>query len=168
MNKWIFCISLLMISHMGNAADCFDLAGRDYRIDPDLLRAIAWHESGFNPAATGRNSDASIDVGVMQINSQHFSQLNSVGITKDHLYTDPCMNIYTGAYFLALAFKRWGVSWQAVGAYNAGFRQSERQSLRRFQYARKIEQIYSAIKRSQRSPALKSEHKKAKDDFEDK
>ncbi|EGB2808575.1 transglycosylase SLT domain-containing protein [Salmonella enterica] len=168
MNKWIFCISLILISSISNASDCFDLAGRDYRIDPDLLRAIAWHESGFNPTATGRNSDSSIDVGVMQINSQHFSQLSSVGITKDHLYTDPCMNIYTGAYFLAVAFKRWGVSWQAVGAYNAGFRQSERQSLRRLQYARKIEQIYSAIKSSQRYSDLTSRHKKTKGDLKGK
>ncbi|EKB5322707.1 transglycosylase SLT domain-containing protein [Salmonella enterica] len=158
----------LFFSGVLNAADCFDLAGRDYHIDPDLLRAIAWNESRFVPTAIGKNTDKSIDVGVMQINSQHFSQLSSVGITKDHLYTDPCMNIYTGAYFLAVAFKRWGVSWQAVGAYNAGFRQSERQSLRRLQYARKIEQIYSAIKSSQRSSDLMPRHKKTKGDLKDK
>ncbi|HCB1233570.1 TPA: lytic transglycosylase, partial [Klebsiella pneumoniae] len=32
--------TLLLISTPAWAADCFDMAGRDYRIDPDLLRAI--------------------------------------------------------------------------------------------------------------------------------
>ncbi len=36
-------LSLIPLSSM--AADCFDMAGRDYKIDPDLLRAISWQES---------------------------------------------------------------------------------------------------------------------------
>ena len=132
------------------ADDCFDLAGRDYRIDPDLLRAIAWNESRFNSGAIGRNSNASIDVGVMQINSQHFDRLKTVGITKEHLLNDACMNIYTGAYFLSQAFSKWGVSWQAVGAYNAGFRKTVKQDMRRLAYARKIEATYMAIKKNKK------------------
>ena len=65
-----------------------------------------------------------------------------------HLLTDACLNIYTGAYYLALAFKKWGVSWEAVGAYNAGFRRTDRQAMRRLEYARKIEAIYLAIKKN--------------------
>jgi soluble lytic murein transglycosylase-like protein len=138
------------------AADCFDLAGRDYAIDPDLLRAIAWNESRFVTTAIGRNTDKSIDVGVMQINSQHFTSLSSVGITKQHLLGDACMNIYTGAYFLAQAFNRWGVSWQSVGAYNAGFRKSEKQALRRYQYASRIASTYHAIKHSKNIASAES------------
>lgn len=138
----------LLFSGILNAADCFDLAGRDYKIDPDLLRAIAWNESRFNPGAVGKNTDKSIDVGVMQINSQHFSKLGAVGITKEHLLNDACMNIYTGAYFLAQAFNTWGVNWKSVGAYNAGFRQSEKQAQRRYLYASRIESTYRTIKNS--------------------
>lgn len=141
----------LFFSGVLNAADCFDLAGRDYHIDPDLLRAIAWNESRFVPTAIGKNTDKSIDVGVMQINSQHFSNLSRVGITQDHLLSDACMNIYTGAYFLAQAFNKWGVSWQSVGAYNAGFRKSEKQAIRRYQYASRIESTYRAIKDNKKS-----------------
>lgn len=47
---------------------------------------------------------------------------------------------------LALAFQKWGISWEAVGAYNAGFRRTDRQAMRRLAYARKIEVIYRAIK----------------------
>ena len=36
---------LLLLSQNGLASDCFDLAGRAYRIDPDLLRATSFRES---------------------------------------------------------------------------------------------------------------------------
>ncbi|HIB1651667.1 TPA: transglycosylase SLT domain-containing protein, partial [Salmonella enterica subsp. enterica serovar Muenchen] len=76
------------------------------------------------------------------------NELARYGITPEHLTTDPCMNIYTGAYYLAIAFKKWGVSWEAVGAYNAGFRKSERQNQRRLAYASDIYRIYTGIKSS--------------------
>ncbi len=41
----------------------------------------------------------------MQVDSQHFNELDRYGIKPEHLTTDPCMNIYTGAYYLAIAFK---------------------------------------------------------------
>ena len=59
------------------------------------------------------------------------------------------MNIYTGAYYLAIAFKKWGISWEAVGAYNAGFAKTEKQAIRRYYYASKIHSTYLAIKESQ-------------------
>ncbi|EAR0111204.1 lytic transglycosylase, partial [Salmonella enterica subsp. enterica serovar Give] len=45
-------------------------------------------------------------------------------------------------------FKKWGVSWEAVGAYNAGFRRNERQNRRRLAYASDIYRIYTGIKSS--------------------
>lgn len=41
----LLLIGLLTLSSHVIAQDCFELAGRDYKIDPDLLRAISWHES---------------------------------------------------------------------------------------------------------------------------
>lgn len=123
------------------------MAGRNYRIDPDLLRAIAWHESKNNNAAIGKNKDGTVDIGIMQINSRNFNHLEEFGITQQHLKKDPCINIYTGAYYLAIAFNKMGTNWQAIGAYNAGFKASKKQSRRRYEYARKIEQIYQIIKK---------------------
>ncbi|WP_366212796.1 transglycosylase SLT domain-containing protein [Arsenophonus sp. ENCA] len=91
----------------------------------------------------------SIDIGLMQINSQHINYLKSLGITPYQLRNDACMNIYTGAYFLALAFNKWGVTWQAIGAYNAGFKNNEIQNKRRLIYARKINEVYRKIKNNQ-------------------
>lgn len=128
------------------SADCFDKAGRDYRIDPDLLRAIAWHESKHNTAAIGKNKDGTVDIGIMQINSRNFYHLEKFGITQYHIKNDPCMNIYTGAYYLSSAFSRWGYNWTSVGAYNAGFKKSDTQNKRRLAYAEKIYGIYKNIK----------------------
>ncbi|HGJ5877625.1 MAG TPA: transglycosylase SLT domain-containing protein [Arsenophonus nasoniae] len=125
------------------------MAGRDYKIDPDLLRAIAWVESKYNPNAIGKNNNNSIDIGLMQINSQNINYLKSLGITPYQLRNDACMNIYTGAYFLALAFNKWGVTWQAIGAYNAGFKNNEIQNKQRLIYARKINKVYRKIKNNQ-------------------
>lgn len=148
MRKQLVLATLLLISTPAWAADCFDMAGRDYRIDPDLLRAISWQESKWKVNAIGKNPGAGYGAGLMQIDSQHQGELSQYGIKPGHLLTDACLNIYTGAYYLALAFKKWGVSWEAVGAYNAGFRRSDRQAIRRLEYARKIEAIYLAIKRN--------------------
>lgn len=148
MHKWLLSVLLMLISTIVHAADCFDLAGRDYKIDPDLLRAISWKESRYRVNAIGINPVTGYGSGLMQVDSQHFNELARYGITPEHLTTDPCMNIYTGAYYLAIAFKKWGVSWEAVGAYNAGFRKSERQNQRRLAYASDIYRIYTGIKSS--------------------
>lgn len=148
MRKQLVLATLLLISTPAWAADCFDMAGRDYRIDPDLLRAISWQESKWKVNAIGKNPGSGYGAGLMQIDSQHQGELSQYGIKLGHLLTDACLNIYTGAYYLALAFKKWGVSWEAVGAYNAGFRRTDRQAIRRLEYARKIETIYLAIKRN--------------------
>ncbi len=148
MKKQLVLATLLLISMPAWSADCFDMAGRDYRIDPDLLRAISWQESKWKVNAIGKNPGAGYGAGLMQIDSQHQGELSQYGIKPGHLLTDACLNIYTGAYYLALAFKKWGVSWEAVGAYNAGFRRTDRQAMRRLEYARKIEAIYLAIKKN--------------------
>ncbi|EJK1259031.1 transglycosylase SLT domain-containing protein [Salmonella enterica] len=139
---------LLCLSSALHAADCFDMAGRDYRIDPDLLRAISWNESNFRTQVKGYNPVSGYGSGLMQVDSQHFDELARYGIKPEHLLSDPCLNIYTGAYYLAIAFKKWGVSWQSVGAYNAGFRKTEEQAEKRYVYAKKIEATYRAIKDS--------------------
>ncbi len=40
MKKWMLAICLMFINEICLATDCFDLAGRDYKIDPDLLSIL--------------------------------------------------------------------------------------------------------------------------------
>ncbi|ELY5940703.1 transglycosylase SLT domain-containing protein [Cronobacter malonaticus] len=141
----ILLAALIAVVAQNASGDCFDMAGRDYHIDPDLLRAIGFRESSFRPYVLNVVSEKSYAVGTMQIHSQNFSDLAHYGITPQKLYADPCMNIYTGAYYLALAFHRWGYTWRAVGAYNAGFRQTDEQEKKRNRYAGEVRNIYEQL-----------------------
>jgi len=129
------------------------MAGRDYRIEPDLLRAVAFRESSWSGNAMNVVSEENYAVGMMQIHSQNFSHLSGYGIMPRHLYHDKCLNIYTGAYYLALAFNRWGYNWRAVGAYNTGFRDAVKQEARRMAYAREVYHIYQNIKVGKLKPS---------------
>ncbi|EAA7201511.1 lytic transglycosylase [Salmonella enterica subsp. enterica serovar Newport] len=130
--------------------DCFELAGKDANIDPTLLKAVAWQESGLDYRITGSNAMAGFGdghgYGLMQIDSQHLQFLKKFGITKENLINDVCLNIYVGAYFMAVAFNKFGVSWKAVGAYNAGFKDNLRQHERRTRYAIKVHETYRILK----------------------
>lgn len=144
--RYILIGILMLFSFTGYAQDCFERAGRDYRIDPDLLRAIAFRESSMNSHAMNIFTPQKYAVGEMQIHSQNFPHLLKFGITPQKLYADGCMNIYTGAYYLAIAFKRWGVNWESVGAYNAGFSQKPEQKAKRLKYGKEVHKIYMNIK----------------------
>ena len=80
----------LMIPALSVAQDCYDLAGRDYGIDPDLLRAVSFRESSFRTDALNRVSDEKYAVGLMQIHSQNFNELREYGIHENMLKHDPC------------------------------------------------------------------------------
>ncbi|EDI2546751.1 lytic transglycosylase [Salmonella enterica subsp. enterica serovar Koketime] len=136
---------------VNNKYDCFELAGRDANIDPMLLRAVAWQESGLNYRITGSNALAGFGegygYGLMQIDSQHLLFLKKYGITKENLINDICLNIYVGAYIMAVAFNKFGENWKAVGAYNAGFKENSKQQERRTLYARKVHATYHYLKK---------------------
>ncbi|HIA1483649.1 TPA: transglycosylase SLT domain-containing protein [Salmonella enterica] len=136
---------------VNNKYDCFELAGRDANIDPMLLRAVAWQESGLNYRITGSNALAGFGegygYGLMQIDSQHLLFLKKYGITKENLISDICLNIYVGAYIMAVAFNKFGENWKAVGAYNAGFKENSKQQERRTLYVRKVHATYQYLKK---------------------
>ncbi|UCQ29553.1 transglycosylase SLT domain-containing protein (plasmid) [Edwardsiella tarda] len=146
MRRLLPSMLLLTLSLPANSADCFELAARDYQLDPDLLRAIAFRESSFQPTAMNITDEQRYAVGLMQIHSQNFTELSRYGITPQQLYRDPCMNIYTGAYYLAISIKKMGAVWTGVGGYNAGFAKTPQQAYRREQYAKSVAKIYHHIK----------------------
>ena len=98
---------------------CFAQAGLRFGIAPELLCAIALAESGLDARASHQNANGSVDVGVMQVNSRWFAPLREYGLTPADLW-EPCTNIHVGAWILAHDILRYGSTWTAVGAYNAG------------------------------------------------
>lgn len=94
-------------------------------IDPALLQALAWQESGFNPAAVSApNTNGTRDYGLLQINAVNFAAL---GLTPQ-LALDPVLNVRAAVRHLR---ERWDAG-QARGTvrnvadlvsiYNAGAR----------------------------------------------
>lgn len=143
----LLALFLIIISPTQSVArDCYDLAGRDYHIDPDLLRAVAFRESSFRTDALNRVSDEKYAVGLMQIHSQNFRELRMYGIHEEMLKHDACMNIYTGAYYLAKFIRLEKDIWRGVGAYSAGRKKSPEQERKRQRYANEIYAIYNNIK----------------------
>lgn len=98
---------------------CLAAAAQKYRLSFPLLRAMAEQESGFDPAARGRpNANGSTDHGLLQINDGWLPTLARFDIRLQDLYR-PCVNAEVAAWILAENIRRFGLTWNAVGAYNA-------------------------------------------------
>lgn len=95
----------------------FEEAGEYYRIDPKILYSIAKIESKLNPNAINRNTNGTVDIGIMQINSVHMKELNKRGFRREHLF-NPKINIFAGAWILRQCFDKHGVSQDGLTCYN--------------------------------------------------
>jgi soluble lytic murein transglycosylase-like protein len=106
------------LASAGARADCFDEAARYQKVNPLILRAIAWQESHNTPGALHKNENGSTDYGLMQINSVHLPTLAQYGISSETLM-QPCKNVYIAAWHLRQKMNKYGNTWEAVGAYHS-------------------------------------------------
>jgi soluble lytic murein transglycosylase-like protein len=121
MQRFLLSIHFVLCATPCFAYNCWDSAAQRYGVSADLLVAIARVESSLNPHALNRSYVArtgSYDIGLMQINSANLRVLAQYGIHERDLF-DPCTNIHIGAWLLAQNFKRHGMTWDSIGAYNA-------------------------------------------------
>ncbi|EFH4380420.1 transglycosylase SLT domain-containing protein [Escherichia coli] len=152
-----FCILITKMSFASSAY--FNEAGTMFRIEPNLIKAIALVESNLKKDSIGKNRDKnnnirSLDYGLMQINQMHIPMLKKRGIIQDEqdLLDNPCLNIKIGTEILYNHFSRCGVTWQCLGTYNAGFAMDNKK--KRLQYAKKIYIVYTRLNELDNRKAL--------------
>ena len=113
-----YLIILAIFFNLSQAStNYFEEAGEYYRIDPKILYSIAKIESKLNPNAINRNTNGTVDIGIMQINSVHMKELNKRGFRREHLF-NPKINIFAGAWILRQCFDKHGVSQDGLTCYN--------------------------------------------------
>ena len=96
---------------MANLDEIFNTAGLRYNIPPDLLKAVAKVESGFNPNVVSKAGA----IGIMQLMP---GTARGLGVTNPY---DPEQNIMGGAKYLRGQLDRFGGDVRlALAAYNAG------------------------------------------------
>lgn len=135
-------VATLVAFWLPSAHACLDHAAARYGISPTLLRSIAFVESRLKPDAVNdshRHRTGSYDIGLMQINSSHLKALAKHGIREADLF-DACTNLMVGAWILSDLFRLHGVTWKAIGAYNASCSTLSKQacSVARSRYAWKV------------------------------
>lgn len=98
---------------------CWEDAADRYQLPVELIQAMASVESSMNPNAVAHADNGTYSIGLMQINSSWFEQLEDMGISEPMLY-DACVSIHVGSWILAQEVQRYGYTWEAIGAYYAG------------------------------------------------
>ncbi len=94
-----------------------------YQIDPALVKAVIWKESGFEPKARGRAGE----IGLMQIRSlaaHEWAAAEKVPGFRDENLADPSINTLAGSWYLSKLLKRYRQTDNpipyALADYNAG------------------------------------------------
>lgn len=100
-------------------ADCILEAAQCFQINPLIIKAIIWQESRNRQQVMNRNTNSTVDVGIMQINSVHFKALKSLGIDETLLRENSCANIFSGAWVLKQSIERYGYTWNGIGNYHS-------------------------------------------------
>lgn len=119
MARCLIAVWLLLAAPLAHA-DCTDRAAARYRLDPDLLRAMAEQESYNRVDAVGPLlADGNRAIGKMGINTIHLPELGTYGVTRADLLTE-CGSVFVGAWIFARYVGLAGDTWQAVGIYNTG------------------------------------------------
>lgn len=153
----------LIAAALAATVNCWSAAAIRYDLPVDLLYAMGLVESDHNPHAVAHANNGTRSVGVMQINSSWFAQLEQYGISEADL-RDPCTNIQVGAWILAQEVARYGYSWEAIGAYYAGAysEKTRHWKMRHYkEYAGKVFARWRAVRERRRQQAEQTQHASA-------
>jgi len=118
---------------------------RFYGLDPNLVMAVIWRESGGDPNAVG---DDGKSFGLMQVTLDAAKDVGFWPITAEILLI-PQDNIETGAAYLAHLRRTYDLTWeQTVAAYNWGIGNVSKAKARGVglsRYPRKVQNYVAAV-----------------------
>lgn len=121
MNASLFLLLALTTASPDTEADvagCIAQAATAFQVDPIALELIREVEGG-QPGTASRNDNGSVDLGVMQVNSWWLPRLEALGITRDELQNDTCINVSVAAWIYVQEFAQSGDMARAVAAYHS-------------------------------------------------
>lgn len=118
---------------------------QEHSLDYDLMLAVMFHESSFNPEAKNVNKNGTVDSGYMQINSSNIDWVNELAGKEIDLF-NPEDNILAGV----LIFEYYQDSWKGkvdesilnrytLNSYNMGITGYRKAGFPDREYNRKIE-----------------------------
>lgn len=129
------CCFLFMLAHISAQASeeetkrafkydsLINLYSRHYKLSFDLVKAVIWRESDFNPYAVGKAGE----VGLMQVTkaaAADWAKAHGVRTPSRRELFDPSLNIRVGTWYLARAKTYWSNQKEpvvlALCEYNAG------------------------------------------------
>lgn len=117
----VFVFLIVTASPMALASGtCWDRAAAEGGTTVELLQAISWVESSMRPQAVNSSHvriTGTRDIGLVGVNTAP-DVLRRLGVSEADLF-DSCTNVRVGARILKEKFVRYGMTWEAVGAYNA-------------------------------------------------
>lgn len=98
-------------------------AAHRYQIDPHLIRAVIWRESGFDPDAVGLVGERGL-MQVREVAAREWAEAENIQNFRPADLLDPRTNILAGSWYLARAISRWPDADQpevfGLAEYNAG------------------------------------------------
>jgi len=108
-----------------------------YGVDINEAIAIMTVENPtFNPKLTNKNSNGTVDTGLLQINSCHANNFNDMGFTD---MKDPYQNISYGVYFISILNKYEGeMKYMAYNMGEGGMQKAVSRGIYSTRYSRKV------------------------------
>lgn len=102
---------------------CVSNAAGAYLIPEPIYRAVLKTESG-QVGKVVYNKNGTYDMGPAQINSSHLPELAAMGVTRDQIINNGCLNLHVGAWILSRELGGATLSaptdfWRRVGNYNS-------------------------------------------------
>jgi soluble lytic murein transglycosylase len=97
--------------------------GREYDLDPRLIKAVVWRESRFQADMIGRNGERGL-MQVSEVAARDWAAAKGLPALRPEQMLVPELNLEVGTWYLRKAVQRWNGEDDAVpfglAEYNAG------------------------------------------------